>query len=56
MNANMLRGIINRALRAAGFKGFRASVYYCDGLARVCLNNGYEGIYSVHKGCFISWH
>ena len=56
MSESMLKTIIRGALRAAGFRGYRAHIYYREGLARVCLNNGCEGIYSVHKGGFISWH
>ncbi len=56
MSESALKTIIRGALRAAGFRGYRASVYYSGGMARVRLNNGCEGVYSVHKGGFISWN
>lgn len=55
MSETRLRGIVNRALHAAGFRGFRASVYYRNGRATVCLNSGYTGIYDVRRGCFVDW-
>jgi hypothetical protein len=56
MSDSMLSRIIRKALFSLGFRGYRASIRYYRGMATVSLNNGCTGVYSVHKGCFISWH
>lgn len=56
MSEMALKSIIRGALRAAGFRGYRASVYYRGGRATVRLNGGCTGVYDVLRGCFISWY
>lgn len=56
MSANLLKNIVHRALHAAGFRGYSASIYYRGGRATVCLNNGHTGIYDVRRGCFVDWN
>jgi hypothetical protein len=56
MSESALKSIIRGALRAAGFRGYRASVYYRNGRATVKVNGVCTGIYDVLGGCFISWY
>jgi hypothetical protein len=55
MSESALKTIIRGALRAAGFRGYSASVYYRAGRATVRLNSGCTGIYDVRRGAFIDW-
>lgn len=56
MSESVLKSMVTGALHRAGFMGFKARIYYRNGIARVRVNRACTGILDVTRGCFISWH